>query len=112
MRYEMKLKQEPFLAMQAKTKTVEIRLQDEKRKNLKCGDEIIFTNIATGEKLFTVVECIYKYANFEELYAHHDKISLGYKEEEQANPEDMLAYYSAKEVEKYGVMGIKIKLVE
>ena len=112
MQYEMKLQQEPFLAMQAKTKTVEIRLQDEKRKNLQCGDEILFTNIATGEKLFAIVERIYKYANFEELYAQHDKISLGYKEEEQANPEDMLAYYSVEEVEKYGVMGIKIKLVE
>jgi ASC-1-like (ASCH) protein len=54
---------------------------------------------------------LYRYATFEQLYARHDKISLGYQENEEANPSDMLAYYPLEEVKKYGVVGIEITLI-
>lgn len=54
---------------------------------------------------------IYKYANFTELYKHHDKVSIGYKEDEIANPDDMLLYYTREDIEKYGVVGIKMSLI-
>ena len=53
---------------------------------------------------------IFKYANFAELYKHHDKISIGYKEDETANPDDMLLYYTKEDIEKYGVVGIEISV--
>ena len=65
----------------------------------------------TLEKLKVKVDNIYKYANFEELYKHHDKISIGYKEEEIADPNDMLMYYKKEDVEKYGVLGIGLKFL-
>ena len=51
---------------------------------------------------------LFKYKNFEELYNNHNKISIGYKEDEIANPDDMLMYYSKEDIEKYGVLGIKL----
>ena len=46
--------------------------------------------------------------NFEELYKHFDKISLGYAEDEIADPKDMEQYYPQDKQEKYGVLGIEI----
>ena len=107
----MKLWNDSFEAIKNKTKTIEMRLNDEKRSNIKIGDIIEFTNTMTLEKLKVKVDNIYKYANFEELYKHHDKISIGYKEEEIANPNDMLMYYKKEDVEKYGVLGIGFKFL-
>jgi len=45
------------------------------------------------------------------LYNHFDKILLGYDESELADPKDMEEYYSKEKQEKYGVLGIKIKVV-
>ena len=109
--HQMKLGNDSFEAIKNKTKTIEMRLNDEKRSNIKIGDIIEFTNTMTLEKLKVKVDNIYKYANFEELYKHHDKISIGYKKEEIANPKDMLMYYKKENVEKYGVLGIGLKFL-
>ena len=36
---------------------------------------------------------------------------MGYSEDEDADPKDMEQYYSKEEQDKYGVVGIEIKLV-
>lgn len=109
MKYEMKLDNEPFKAIKNGTKTLELRLNDEKRKLLTVGDYIEFTNRVTNEKLLVKVIDLFKYNSFEELYKHFNKIEMGYSINEEANPKDMENYYSKEEQEKYGVLGIKIK---
>ena len=109
MKYEMKLDNEPFKAIKNGTKTLELRLNDEKRKLLTVGDYIEFTNRVTNEKLLVKVIDLFKYNSFEELYKHFNKIEMGYSIKEEANPKDMENYYSKEEQEKYGVLGIKIK---
>lgn len=109
MKYEMKLDNEPFKAIKNGTKTLELRLNDEKRKQLIVGDYIEFTNRVTNEKLLVEVIDLFKYNSFEELYKHFNKIEMGYSINEEANPKDMENYYSKEEQEKYGVLGIKIK---
>lgn len=111
MKHEMKLQNEPFVAIKNGTKTIEMRLYDEKRKLVKVGDIIEFTNITTEEKIITQVEHLYLYPSFEELYNNHNKTELGYKQNEKAVPTDMTKYYSFQEQEKYGVVGIKVKLI-
>ena len=81
-----------------------------KRSKIEIGDEIEFTNTETNEELICEVIKIYKYNSFEELYKNHNKISIGYKEDETANPNDMLMYYSKDNIDKYGVLGIEITL--
>lgn len=104
----MNLWNDSFLAIKNKAKTIELRLCDEKRSVISIGDVIQFTNTKTGEIMECIVIDLYRYKDFDELYKHHDKISIGYRENEIANPNDMLAYYSAENIEKYGVLGIEI----
>ena len=109
MKHEMKLNNEPFECIKNGTKTLELRLNDEKRKLLTVGDYIEFTNRVINEKLLVEVIDLFKYNSFEELYKHFNKIEMGYSINEEANPKDMENYYSKEEQEKYGVLGIKIK---
>lgn len=111
MKHEMRLHDEPFKLIKAGTKTIELRLYDEKRQEIKVGDEIEFTSRATGEKQLTKVIALHTFSSFAELYKDFDKISMGYAEDEEAKPEDMELYYSKEEQEQYGVVGIEIQLI-
>ncbi len=106
----MKLHHRPFLAIKSGRKTIEMRLNDDKRKLLNVGDMVEFTDTKTGEKLVCEVVHLHRYASFEELYKNHNKISIGYEENEIADPKDMLAYYPQEEITKYGVVGIEVKI--
>lgn len=110
MTHYMNLWDDSFQAIREGWKTVEMRLNDEKRSCIQVGDTIEFTNTTTQEKMSCKVINIYKYANFTELYKHHDKVSIGYKEDEIANPDDMLLYYTRENMEKNGVVGIEISV--
>ena len=97
MKHEMKLNNEPFECIKNGTKTIELRLNDEKRKLLTVGDYIEFINRVTNEKLLVEVIDLFKYNSFEELYKHFNKIEMGYSINEEANPKDMENYYSKEE---------------
>ena len=109
MRHEMRLQHDPFVKIAEQTKTIEMRLLDEKRSSVSAGDLILFTDISNNEKVECLVTNIYRYPSFEELYRHHSKNSIGYDEDEPADPKDMLAYYSDEMIKKYGVVAIEIQ---
>lgn len=109
MKYNMKLNNEPFNKIKDGTKTIELRLNDDKRKLLNVNDSIEFTNRDTNEKLLVNIIDLYKYSSFKELYNNFDKEELGYAKDEEASYKDMEKYYSKEEQNKYGVVGIKIK---
>lgn len=110
MKHKMNLQHEPFVKIKAKTKTIEMRLFDKKRSEISVGDDIIFVDNSTKEVITCKVTNLFKYKNFDELYSNHDKISIGYSEDEIANSNDMLTYYSTEQIEKYGVVGIELLL--
>lgn len=110
MKHKMNLQHEPFLKIKAKTKTIEMRLFDKKRSEISVGDDIVFVDNSTKEVITCKVTNLFKYKNFDELYSNHDKISIGYSEDEIANSNDMLTYYSTEQIEKYGVVGIELLL--
>ncbi len=112
MKYNMKLNNDPFNRIKSGNKTIEMRLNDEKRQLLKEKDLIEFTNRTTSETILVEIVKLYKYASFDELYKHFDKVALGYAENDIASPKDMEKYYSKEEQEQYGVLGIKIRMVE
>ena len=109
MKHNMNLNNRPFESIKEGTKTIELRLNDEKRSLLKVGDEIEFTNRDTNEKLSVDIINLHKYPSFEELYKHFDKVEMGYNKDDIAEPKDMEAYYSKEEQDKYGVLGIEIR---
>lgn len=110
--HRMKLWHDSFMKILEGTKTVEMRLYDEKRSAVSVGDTIVFEDTSDGAQMECAVLALHRYASFAELYAHHDKVSIGYGENDAADPNDMLAYYSEDDIRKYGVVGIEIKAVK
>ena len=109
--HEMRLNNETFNKIKEGTKTVELRLLDEKRKALRVGDKIIFTNRANNEKIDVLVTNLFKADSFEPIYKKYSKVAMGYNEEDDAKPEDMEEYYSKEEIKKYGCIAIEIEKV-
>ena len=106
--HEMKLNESPFERIKNGTKTIEFRLYDEKIKKVKIGDKIEFSKLPDlQEKILAQVIDIYKDKTFKNLF---NRIYTDKKEVER-QAESMYQYYSKEQEEKYGVVGIKIKLL-
>ena len=109
----LKLKQEPFEKISNGSKTIELRLYDEKRQQVQIGDFIEFSLMDNPrEKLQTKVIALHCFDSFQELYTSLPKEKLGYKSDETPESNHMDDYYSREEQEKYGVIGIEIRLTD
>lgn len=111
--HEMNLHHEPFVMIESGSKTIELRLYDEKRRRIRVGDEIVFTDTKTGGRLLTEVVNLYRFDSFTELYAALPLLKCGYTADDisTAKPEDMERYYTPEQQKKYGVVGIEVKLI-
>ena len=107
MLHKMKLNESPFERIKNGTKTIEFRLFDEKRQQIKVGDQIEFSKLPDlKEKLLVDVMELYREDNFENLFR---KL---YNDEEEIirRTNSMYQIYSAEKEKQYGVLGIKIKI--
>ena len=112
--HSMNLQNEPFEMIKNGQKTIELRLYDEKRKKVKAGDVIVFTNAETNESLKVSVLKLHRFDSFETLYRSLPLLKCGYTEDNvsKAAPSDMEQYYSAAEQKRCGVVGIEISLLK
>lgn len=108
--HNMKLHSFPFEMIKSGEKTLELRLFDEKRQQIKAGDNIVFTNTTTGETLNTTVVKLHRFDSFKELYKSLPLLQCGYTREniDKATPSDMEEYYSLEEQKQYGVVAIEL----
>lgn len=94
------------------SKNVEIRLNDEKRRQLNVGDTLVFLRRPDDVDSIkvTITNLIY-FNNFEEVFNNYDmkRIYL-----DNTSKEDyinlMKRFYSDEDVSKYGVVAIEFKL--
>ncbi len=107
MLHKMKLKESPFERIKNGTKTIEFRLFDEKRRQIKIGDKIEFSKLPNlEEKLLVDVIDLYREESFENLFR-----KLYIEEEEILRKTNaMHEFYSPEKEQQYGVLGIKIKI--
>lgn len=107
----MKLNEEPFEKIKNGSKTIELRLYDEKRRKINVGDSICFKS--KTDKLNATVKAVHVFKSFEALYAALPLDRCGYSLDElaTASPDDMLEYYTKEQIEKYGVVGIEIEVI-
>ena len=66
--YKMELNDKPFNSIEKGTKTIELRLNDEKRQQLRVKDQIEFTNKEKSRKILTEILALHEYPSFEALY--------------------------------------------
>ncbi|MDK2952742.1 hypothetical protein DU53_11420 [Kosmotoga sp. DU53] len=114
MEHKMKLLPEPFELIKARKKVIEVRLNDEKRQKIKIGDTIVFSKLPDlNEKLRVKVVGLLHYGTFEQLYRD---IPFKYFGKEGKTLEWMLEstykIYTREQERKYGVLGIRIELLE
>lgn len=112
MEYEMTLRPEPFAAVRAGYKTIELRLYDEKRRLLLPGDTIRFT--CTADPSASVVRRIAAlrvFSDFAALYRELPLLRCGYAPFTlpEADPADMEAFYSREEQALHQVVGIVLE---
>ena len=114
MTHYMNLNPSPFEMIASGAKTIELRLYDEKRRQIKVGDTIVFQKTSNhNEQITAEVIKLHKFNSFSELYEALPLDKCGYLPEEidSASYKDMEEYYSAEKQAQYGVLGIEIKVV-
>ncbi len=114
MEYIMKLNPKYFEYMKKGTKEIEIRLNDDKRKNLKIGDEIIFQKVPElKEELYTTVENLFFEKSFEDAIMNLEIQQYADQKETRENfLKDLYKFYTKEQENKYGVIAIKVRKVQ
>lgn len=113
-KHTMTLNPIPMESIRNGDKTIELRLYDEKRQKNAVGDVIKYVNSKNiFDTLNVVVEDLYIFDSFEELYKELPLLECGYTKEniDKASSKDMEHYYSKEKQNKYGVVGIKISII-
>lgn len=112
--HNLRLQKEFFAKISNGTKTLEGRLNDEKRKKIDIGDYIVFVNADDENKTIKVkVLDKYHFDNFDQMLLFVDKNALGFDNNRTDN--DILSVYRSiypKDKEnKYGVVILKVERV-
>ena len=96
------------------SKTVEMRLFDEKRRKIKAGDRIIFeSNDPAGDRIEAEVLGTYVYPSFKALTEDFEPKSLGFAGRSSEQVSDFMnRFYPEESVRKYGTVAIKIKALK
>lgn len=113
MTHEMRLNQGPFDQVRSGRKDIESRLNDEKRRRLNAGDDIVFLERDTDQRFTARIVKIHHASSFVDLFKSVDVVRAGY--EPGAAPDAaagaMRKFYSAEEEQANGVVGIEVKVV-
>lgn len=109
MTHFMNLHSLPFEKIQKREKTIELRLQDEKRKKIRVGDTVVFRKSGNPlEYLLCEVKALHPYPTFEELLAHVDPYLCGYAPGDELTME---GYYPKEKELALGALGIEVELL-
>ena len=111
--FNMQLAPKPYELIASGKKTIELRLLDEKRSQIKENDIVVFTHSFSGESVTVKVLKLHKFDTFKELYESLPLLECGYTDEDidKANYNDMNMYYSYEQQQRYGVVGIEFRLI-
>ena len=113
MEHEMKLQPEYFNFILNGTKRIEIRLNDEKRQQIKIGDTIKFLKEPKLEETFNArVTGLLRYNSFDDMFKDFEIKILSDKSMTKEQLKNVLEeFYPKEKQEQYGVLGIRIELI-
>lgn len=111
MLHHMHLQPTAFHLILSGTKTIEVRINDEKRQALRIGDTVDFSLLGNNAEHFvTRVIQLYQCDSFEKLYALFPPKDFGGTTREELLRE-IYKIYSREDEKKFGVVGIRIKIL-
>jgi ASC-1-like (ASCH) protein len=117
MHYHFNLHDLPFHAIKNKTKKVEGRAmkdENDRYKNIKQGDTIVFENEENHEKIMTVVQFVHHYPTIREMLESEgieNVLSKGLTIEEGIESYYAINTYKER-VKSFGIYAIGIKVIE
>ena len=108
--HTMKVQTKYYQLLKAGTKTVELRLWDEKRQQIKIGDEITFSDLSDPKDTFTAqVLALHHAPNFDKLCDIIQPTQAGFSTKEELI-NCLQEFYTLEAQKQYGVVGIEIKI--
>jgi len=110
MEHTMWLDDEPFSKILDGKKTIELRLNDEKRQKIQVGDIIFFKNRKTKKRICVTCKKLHYAKSFKELFeqtSDHSVFGLEYQYGLQKMVSIMRNYYSESDEITYGIVGIE-----
>ena len=109
MTHKMNLQDKYFDFIKNGTKRIELRLNDEKRQQIKIGDSIEFSN--EKDKFIAKVIGLLEYQDFKTLF---NDFGIEILAERTMAKEELLGvlseFYTPEKQEKFGVLGIRVEL--
>ena len=92
------------------SKTIELRLNDEKRQQINVEDTVVFNCSSTKDIITAQISRLHKFSDFEELYKTLPLEKCGYTvaELDTAHYTDMEQYYTKEQIKKHGALGIEL----
>ena len=110
--HEMKLNDKAFNNIKNGTKKFELRLYDDRRKNINLGDTIIFHNVNNLDDSISVnVLALLRYPSFADLFKDIDYKLCGTANSLEEKLKRVHTFYSPEQEKEYGVLAIKIKVI-
>jgi len=107
----MKLQPFPFDMIKQGKKIIEVRLFDEKRREIKIGDTIEFRRESEQiETVKTEVVGLLNYKTFADLIKDFPASYFGHPDTDDLS-KSIFTFYTKEQEEKYTVLGIRIKLI-
>ncbi|MBQ7106585.1 MAG: GNAT family N-acetyltransferase [Clostridia bacterium] len=99
-----------FVKIADGNKTIELRLNDEKRQRINVEDTVVFDCSSTKDIITAQISGLHKFSNFKELYNALPLEKCGYTvaELDTAHYTDMEQYYTKEQIKKYGALGIEL----
>lgn len=114
MNHDMTLYDDPFNAIQSNEKLVEIRLWDQKRRQLKVNDTITFTKLSNPLETLTVrVMALDRFHTFKEMYETlPDQILGAHGQTVEQMLENTYKIYSPEQEKQWGTVSIHIEVID
>lgn len=107
--FNMNLQDNFFNMVRNNSKTLEVRLLDDKRKALKIGDTIIFSN-SSNQTIHVTIISLSIYNNFEELLQNNNPVEIGLINSSKKDTiEQLYSIYPEEKCYQYKVLAIKFK---
>lgn len=111
--YEMKLNEKAFINIKNGIKKFELRLFDERRKNINLGDTIIFNNLNDLNDTISVkVLGLLRYPSFADFFKDIDYKLCGTANSLEEKLERVHTFYTVEQEKEYGILAIKIELIK
>ena len=107
--HTMKVQTKYYNLLKNGSKTIELRLYDEKRQLIQVGDTVQFSNLADPNDTFqATVVALHRASDFASLCQIIRPEQAGFKNQGELL-QIMEQFYSPKKQQEYGVIGIEIK---